>query len=178
MAASEDAAVVAATITEIMATLPRATEQLEPDNAAIRDWMVAHAASPVVLEALRDSTWLTLRVVEAIGQLEPVNGITIARQFGIPKGSVSKITRRLVAKRLVVSEKAPNNRKEVLYRLTPLGSELFSLHHAFDRQMERGFVRFLERYPPEALRALLQLLQDSLHVSILELGADAVESQK
>ncbi|WP_286154941.1 hypothetical protein [Bacillus sp. FJAT-27264] len=37
-----------------------------------------------------------LHVLDAIGQLEAVNGITISKQFGFPKGSVSKITRKCV----------------------------------------------------------------------------------
>ena len=158
-------------IAEIMALLPQATEQLEPEHAQTRQWMVQHCPNPVIVDMLQDSTLLMLRVLDAIGRLEPVNGITISKQFQIPKGSVSKTTRRLLTKRLIQQESLPNNKKEILFRLTPLGRELFEVHQAFDQQMERGFIRFLQRYDADELRLLMRMLQDSLKVSFLDLGA-------
>ncbi len=46
-----------------------------------------------------------------------------ASQHHIPKGTVSKVTHRLMTKKLISSETLPNNRKEVYFRLTPLGRE-------------------------------------------------------
>ncbi|CAH0119947.1 hypothetical protein PAE9249_02456 [Paenibacillus sp. CECT 9249] len=43
---------------------------------------------------LKDITVTELHIADAIGRLEPVNGITVSKQSGIPKGTV--ITRRLV----------------------------------------------------------------------------------
>lgn len=166
-------------IAEIMALLPQVTEQFEPEYAETRQWMVQHCSDPMIADILLDSTLLMLRVLDAIGQLEPVNGITIAKHFRIPKGSVSKMTRRLIAKKLVQQEHLPNNKKEVLFRLTPLGRELFDVHRAFDQQMERGFVRFLQRYDSDELRTIVRVLQDSLEVSFLDLGApsESLENQ-
>src|SRR6185503_20561271 len=119
----ERLAAVGPVITEIMALLPPVTEQFEPEQTRTRQWMVQHCPNPAIIEILEDSTVLMLRVVNAIGQLEPVNGITISKQFRIPKGSVSKTTRRLLAKRLIQQESLPNNKKEILFRLTSLGRE-------------------------------------------------------
>jgi DNA-binding MarR family transcriptional regulator len=118
-----------------------------------------------------------LRVIDAIGRLEPVNGITISAQFHIPKGTVSKVTRRLIASKLVSAESLPNNRKEVLFRLTPLGRELFEVYRAFDEQMERGFIQFLRRYSAEELRLLLRVLGEAADASFLSLGSQAVENR-
>src|SRR5262245_20392932 len=130
-------------IAEIMSLLSEVSEKFEPDNLGMKQWMIRNFNNPRIAELLEDSTVMMLRVLDAIGRLEPVNGITISKQFRIPKGSVSKITRRLIAQGLVQKEARPNNKKEILFRLTPLGSELVDVHRAFDRQMERGFVRFL-----------------------------------
>ncbi len=157
-------------IAEIMALLSQVADRFAPEHSEIRQWMAQHCANPAIAELLQESTLLMLRVLDAIGQLEPVNGITISKQFGIPKGSVSKATRRLLAKSLIQQESLPNNRKEILFRLTPLGRELADVHHAFDQQMERGFVRFLQQYDAEALGVVVRVLQDSLEVSFLELG--------
>jgi DNA-binding MarR family transcriptional regulator len=121
----------------------------------------------VIVELLQDTTFMMLRVLDAIGQLEPVNGITISKQFRIPKGTVSKTTRRLMAKKLITEESLPNNKKEILFRLTPLGRELFLAHRAFDQQMERGFIQFLQRYNDDELGFMVRVLQDVVETSFL-----------
>jgi len=160
-------------IAEIMGLLSRVTEKLGPESKETKKWLAQNTPNIKLARILLDSTPLTLRVLNAIGQLEPVNGITISKQFRIPKGSVSKTTRRLIAKKLIRKESLPNNKKEVLFRLTPLGRKLFDVHRAFDQQMEQGFVRFLQRYEADQLEFIVRLLQESIETSFLDLGAAA-----
>src|SRR5678815_3870687 len=105
-------------ISEIMALLGQVSEKFEPGENEMKQWMIQNLHSPAVIEILQDSTLMTLRVLDAIGRLEPVNGITISKQSRIPKGSVSKITRRLISKKLITKESLPNNKKEFLLRTT------------------------------------------------------------
>jgi DNA-binding MarR family transcriptional regulator len=154
-------------IVEIMSLLSSVSAKFEPDNLGMKQWMIRNFKNPKIAELLEDSTVMMLRVLNAIGKLEPVNGITISKQFRIPKGSVSKATRRLIAKKLVKTESLPNNKKEILYRTTPLGKELFQAHRAFDEQMEKGFIQFLEKYEADELKFIVRTLQDFLDVSFL-----------
>jgi len=156
-------------IAEILALLAKVSEKLEPENLEMKQWIIEHFHKPIIIELLQDTTITALRVLDAIGQLGPVNGITISRQFRIPKGTISKTTRRLVAKKLIISESLPDNKKEVLFRLTPLGQELFQAHRAFDQQMETGFVRFLRRYNSSELNFIARVLQDISKTSFLDL---------
>jgi DNA-binding MarR family transcriptional regulator len=154
-------------ITEIMSLLSKVSEKFEPDNLGMKQWMIRNFNNPRISELLEDSTVMMLRVLDAIGRLEPVNGITISKQFRIPKGSVSKATRRLIAKKLIKPESLPNNKKEILYRTTPLGKELFQAHRAFDEQMEKGFVQFLQSYDEDELRFMVRVLHDVTEASFL-----------
>jgi DNA-binding MarR family transcriptional regulator len=165
--ALNDPAVLSA---RVIALLAKITERFDSAENEEWRWLAEHSPSPVIVEILRDSTPMTMRVLDAIGRMGPVNGVTISEQYRIPKGTVSKITRRLIAQQLVSPERLPNNRKEVLFRLTPLGKDLFELHHAFDEQMERGFNRFLQGYDVDALRLLVSILQDATEASFLQLG--------
>jgi len=96
-------------ITEIMGLLSKVAEKLGPESKETKKWMAQNSPNTKLARILQDSTMLTLRVLNAIGQLGPVNGITISKQFRIPKGSVSKTTRRLIAEKLIVKESLPNN---------------------------------------------------------------------
>jgi DNA-binding MarR family transcriptional regulator len=165
--ASDDPAALSA---EVLALLAKLTERFDSAENEEWRWLIAHSPSPLIVEILQDSTPMTLRVIDAIGRMEPVNGITISEQYRIPKGTVSKITQRLIAQQLVSPERLPNNRKELLFRLTPLGRDLFDLHRTFDEQMERGFIRFLQRYDAAALRLLVSILRDATEASFLQVG--------
>jgi DNA-binding MarR family transcriptional regulator len=156
-------------IAEIMSLLSRVSEKFEPENLGMKNWIVQNFNDPRLAELLQDSTFMMLRVLDAIGRLEPVNGTTISKQFRIPKGSVSKATRRLIAKKLLRTESLPNNKKEILYRTTPLGKELFQAHRAFDEQMEKGFVKFLQNYDEKELRFIVRVLHDVTEISFLNL---------
>lgn len=156
-------------IAEIMSLLSKVSEKLEPDSLGMKQWMIENFNNPKITELLQDSTFIMLRVLDAIGRLEPVNGITISKQFRIPKGSVSKATRRLIGKKLIKPESLPNNKKEILYRTTSLGKELFQAHQAFDKQMEKGFVQFLKKYDDDEWRFIVRVLRDVTEVTFLDL---------
>jgi len=156
-------------ITEILSLLGKVSEKLEPDSLGMKQWIVEHFDNPRIADLLQDSTVMMLRVLDAIGRLEPVNGITISKQFRIPKGSVSKATRRLIAKKLIKTESLPNNKKEIRYRTTALGRELFEAHRAFDEQMEKSFIQFLGQYKEDELRILVRVLRDATEITFLDL---------
>src|SRR5215510_6291489 len=154
-------------IAEIMTLLGQVSEKFEPGENEMKQWMMQNFQSPQVVEILQDSTLMTLRVLDAIGRLEPINGITISKQSRIPKGSVSKITRRLISKKLITKESLPNNKKEVIFRTTPLGKEIFLAHQAFDQKMEKGFTKFLKKYEPQELDFIVRILQDFMQTKLL-----------
>lgn len=157
----------------ILALLAQVTERFDSEEHEEWQWLTQHGHSPLIVDLLRDSTPAALRVLDAIGRSEPVNGITIAEHARLLRGTVSKITRRLVASNLITQEALPKNKKEKLFRLTSLGKELFEVHRAFDEQMERGFLRFLQRYSTDELRVLVRVLQDATEASFLTLGLQA-----
>jgi len=159
-------------ITEILALLAAATHQVESQQNESWQWLAeASSHDPLLLVALRDMTITSLRVIDTIGRLEPVNGITISTHSGLPKGTISKVTRRLVAQNLVNGAHRLPNHKEIYFRLTRRGRELFTVHRAFDDQMERGIVRFLGRYQSDELRFLVRVLREASDTSFLSLGA-------
>ena len=159
----------------VLALLARVTERFDSEEHEEWQWLTRHSNSSLIVDLLRDSTPTALRVLDAIGRLEPVNGITVAEHARLRRGTVSKITRRLVASDLITQASLPGNKKEKMFRLTPLGKELFEVHRAFDEQMERGFLHFLQRYSADELRLLIRVLQDATRASFLTLGLQTPE---
>jgi DNA-binding MarR family transcriptional regulator len=135
-------------------------QRLTDDDDYEHQWMAEHSTNPDAIALLPDMTVGMLHVLDAIGRLELVNGITIFKQFGIPKGSVGKVTHKLVAKNLIVTETLPNNKKEILFRMTGLGQEIFEVHRAMHLEMEQRMSAFLRRYSADELRFIAKIIQD------------------
>lgn len=132
-----------------------------------REWLIKNSPNPVIAKIVSEMTLMMLHVLDAIGKLEPVNGITISKQFGFSKGSISKITRKMVDKNIIQLEYLPNNKKEILFRTTSLGKEIYHLHLAMHQQIDIGVDQFLKQYSITELRFLVHVLNDALHRSWL-----------
>ncbi len=130
-----------------------------------RRWMMARTSDEGVIAFLKEATILMLHIVDAIGESTVVNGITISKRFGIPRGSVSKITRRLSEQGIVQIESLPDNKKEVLFRLTPMGQKVFNLHNELHIHIESNVREFLGRYDLEQMRFLLECMKDTADMS-------------
>jgi len=156
-------------IKTLLDTTSKLQRKFQAEDDEEKQWMIGKCKNPVIIELLKEMTVMMLHVLDAIGRLEPVNGITISKQFDIPKGSVSKITRKLVEKQIIRTEFLPGNKKEILFRTTSLGKEIFHLHEALHRQIDIGARQFLHRYDTNQLCFLIQCLEDTLNASWVSL---------
>ncbi|WP_337098816.1 MarR family transcriptional regulator [Paenibacillus sp. YIM B09110] len=141
-----------------------------------RQWLIENSPNPVIAELVKEMTVMMLHVLDAIGKLEPVNGITISKQFGFSKGSISKITRKMADKQIIQFEYLPDNKKEILFRTTPLGKEIYQLHFDMHRQIDIGVNRYLKRYNESELQFLVNALSEALHTSWLNTGLNESKS--
>lgn len=152
-------------IKKLIDMIPQLQKRFQSEDDEEKAWLIQNCSNPLIIDFLQESTVMMLHVIDAIGELEPVNGTTISKHFGIPKGSVSKITRKLVLQQIIRTEFLPDNKKEVLFLTTPLGKEIFDLHQALHKEMNKGINRFLQRYNTDELVFLIQAFEDTLKTS-------------
>jgi hypothetical protein len=81
---------VAALTDEILALLGQVTERFESQEHEEWRWIEQHSPDQRVVELLRASTITALRVLDAIGRLEPVNGIQGEWHYDCGTGSHSQ----------------------------------------------------------------------------------------
>jgi len=157
-------------IQEMMNSIAQIQRRFQAEgNDEERRWMISRTDNPKVKAILEDSTVVMLHVIDAVGHLEPVNGITISKQYDIPRGSVSKITRKLKEQGVIETGSLPDNKKEVLFRLTPLGREIFDLHEALHREIVGNTKRFMHKYSLPELKFLASSMKDTLTTSFVEI---------
>lgn len=166
-------------ITEIIGDISAMQKKIQAEGEdEEKNWMMKNASEPVVIEFLKEATVQMLHVLDAIGELEPVNGITISKRYGIPRGSVSKNTRRLVELGIIIAESLPDNKKEVLFLLTSSGQQIFKLHQQLHAHIDNNIWNFLGRYDLEQIRFLAMLMKDTLATSWVQTKADDDKNQE
>lgn len=152
-------------IKQVWETAKDVQYKIQSEDDEEKQWLIQNSPSPIVSTLIKEMTVLMLHVLEAIGQLEPVNGISISKQFGISRGSISKTTKKLVDKELIIMETLPANKKEILFRTTALGKEICHLHQDLHNQIDSGIHHFLCQYSEDELGTTLKVLNDVLHTS-------------
>ncbi|APO47792.1 MarR family transcriptional regulator [Paenibacillus xylanexedens] len=152
-------------INEVLEAVRDIQIKFQAEDDEEKEWLLQNSPNPEIQELVQEMTVTMLHVLDAIGTLEPVNGITISKQFGFSKGTVSKITKRLVQKNFILPEYLPDNKKEVLFRMTELGQDIYRLHQAMHQQIDLGANRFLQRYTEDELQFLVHALRDTAHTS-------------
>lgn len=152
-------------IKQVWATAMDLQDKIQSEDDEEKQWLIQNSPNSIISALIKEMTVLMLHVLEAIGQLEPVNGIGISKQFGISRGSISKITKKLVDKELIIMETLPENKKEILFRTTALGKEICRLHQDLHKQIDSGINHFLQQYTEDELGTTLKVLNDALHTS-------------
>ena len=69
-----------------------------------------------------------LNCIDCIGHMKRPNAARISEKMGLTRSAVSKTLRKLLSKDAVSAYQLPGNQKEIYYRLTPYGRELFEQH--------------------------------------------------
>ncbi|MEK3852598.1 MarR family transcriptional regulator [Paenibacillus sp. FSL R7-0340] len=107
-----------------------------------------------------------VHVIDCIGRHEPINVTTLADRIELSKGTVSKVSTKLLKEGWIRRTQLNDNKKEIYFRLTPLGKRLFLVHERLHVKVQQQLFQFLNRYSSEELNVLKRLLSDG--VDLLE----------
>jgi DNA-binding MarR family transcriptional regulator len=107
-----------------------------------------------------------VHVIDCIGRHEPINVTTLADRIELSKGTVSKVSTKLLKEGWIRRTQLNDNKKEIYFRLTPLGKRLFLVHERLHVKVQQQLFEFLNRYSSEELNVLKRLLSDG--VDLLE----------
>lgn len=99
--------------------------------------------------------------IEYIGKNIDTNVTKLAESFYMTKGAMSKVTKKLIKKGYIESYQKPENKKEIYFKLTEEGKEIYKIHGklhkeflerdkaVFEKVTEKQFedmIKFVERY--------------------------------
>jgi DNA-binding MarR family transcriptional regulator len=154
-------------IDRVQQLVDRASARFAAEDDQEQQWLAARCsarAAALTANLSKNALHLIDAIPDEGAAGRTVNVVGLARTAGLPKGTVSKIIRRLVADELVSRESLPGNRKEVHLRLTAMGSEIRQAHRAMHEEIDRGLREFLDRYSADELAVISKVLTDLVEV--------------
>ena len=112
-------------------------------------------------DSFKDYKSSEIHCIEYIGNNAGSNVTKLAESFYMTRGAISKITKKLIEKGVIESYQKPENKKEIYFKLTDSGYEIFKVHErlhkefrdrdkaVFDELTEEQFdtmLNFIEKY--------------------------------
>ncbi|WP_052339725.1 MarR family transcriptional regulator [Gorillibacterium massiliense] len=131
----------------------------ETDEDQDRLWLVERISDDRLKKLLPRLSISSLHVLDVINAHEGIKGVDIAREMGITKGAISKITRKLLDQGLIRKTQLPANQKEIYFSMTPLGTELAELHRIFHQEQDQKAMELLSSFDAASLKIVADFLE-------------------
>lgn len=109
---------------------------------------------------LEDYSYSETHCIDYIGKTELPNVTKIADNMQMTRGAISKMTKKLLAKGLIEKYSLESNKKEIYFRLTESGLELYKEHEKRHKLWEQRDAKFLERYSPEEMEIITKFMKE------------------
>lgn len=109
---------------------------------------------------LEEYSYSETHCIDYIGKSELPNVTKIAETMQMTRGAISKMTKKLLAKGLIEKYTLESNKKEVYFKLTESGMELYSEHEKRHKLWEQRDSRFLERYSKEEIEIITKFMTE------------------
>jgi DNA-binding MarR family transcriptional regulator len=108
---------------------------------------------------------LEIHTIHAIGENPGINITELAKWHGITKSAVSQVVKKLEKRGHIFRYKAPDNDKEVLFKLTEKGRKPYEGHKKLHAKIDESLIEEIAALPEEKYQFLLDffdLLADHL----------------
>ncbi len=85
-----------------------------------------------------------IHCIDFIGKIENPNVTKISENMNMTRGAISKICKKLLNNKLIDKYKKPENDKEIYFKLTKSGEELYKCHEIKHKKWEERNNNFLK----------------------------------
>lgn len=96
-----------------------------------------------------------IHCIQYVGDNPNVNVTKLADAFNMTTGGVTKLTKRLIGKKLLSTHKSLDNKKEIYFTLSDKGKEIYNIHHILDIQFQQRDKKIFDTITDETYTAIL-----------------------
>jgi len=109
---------------------------------------------------LEEYSYSETHCIDYIGKTKLPNVTKIAENMQMTRGAISKMTKKLLVKGLIEKYTLESNKKEVYFKLTESGMELYKEHEKRHKLWEQRDSKFLERYSAEEIEIIGKFMNE------------------
>ncbi|KEI77735.1 MarR family transcriptional regulator [Clostridium botulinum A2 117] len=113
--------------------------------------------------------------IEYIGGNEDSNVTLLAESFYMTRSAISKLTKKLIQKGLIESYRKPDNKKEIYFRLTGQGNDIYKVHgelHKEYRERDKALFDQITEEQYDSMLSFTEKYNKHLDAEIKKLGVD------
>ncbi|MDU6114728.1 MAG: MarR family transcriptional regulator [Paeniclostridium sordellii] len=126
-------------------------------------------------KSLKEYKSSEVHCIEYIGSNVDTNVTKLAEYFYMTRGAMSKLTKKLIKKGVIESYQKPDNKKEIYFRLTEQGKEVYKIHEKLHKEFQERDKAIFEQVTEEQFDSMLSFIEKySSHLDgeIKKLGID------
>lgn len=114
---------------------------------------------PQMQKELKGYTATEVHCVQAIQEIDNPNVQKLSRELYMTRGAISKLMKKLLAKELIESYQREDNKKEIYYKLTSKGYEVFTIHERLHAQFQERDRQVFDNIKDEQYDAMLSFIE-------------------
>ena len=120
---------------------------------------IAYLNKPKMEKSLEGYKASEVHCIEYIGKNIDTNVTKLAESFYMTRGAMSKLTKKLINKGYIESYQKPENKKEIYFKLTEQGKEIFEIHEGLHKEfLERDKIVF-EQVTEQQLKDMINFVE-------------------
>lgn len=110
-------------------------------------------------ESLKDYKSSEVHYIECIGRNIDSNVTKLAESLYMTRGAISKMAKKLISKGIIESYQKPDNKKEIYFKLTEKGQEIYKVHEKLHEEFELRDKAVFEQITEEQFDSMLNFVE-------------------
>ncbi|EEK50703.1 transcriptional regulator [Bacillus cereus ATCC 10876] len=118
-------------------------------------------------EGLKGFKSSEVHCIEYIENNADSNVTQLAEAFYVTRGAISRMTKKLIQKGLVESYQKSENKKEIYFRLTEQGKEIYKIHEDLHKEFQERDKAVFEQVTEEEFNSIISFVEKySRHLDV------------
>ncbi|MEK5391555.1 MarR family transcriptional regulator [Margalitia sp. FSL K6-0131] len=114
---------------------------------------------PKMEESLKGYKPSEVHCIESIEKNGDANVTKLAESLYMTRGAISKLTKKLLKKGLIESYQKQDNKKEIYFRLTEQGKEIYKIHEELHKEFQERDKVVFEQVTKEQFDSMLNFVE-------------------
>ncbi|AMR02778.1 MULTISPECIES: MarR family transcriptional regulator [Bacillus] len=110
-------------------------------------------------EGLKGFKSSEVHCIEYIENNADSNVTQLAEAFYVTRGAISRMTKKLIQKGLVESYQKSENKKEIYFRLTEQGKEIYKIHEDLHKEFQERDKAVFEQVTEEEFNSIISFVE-------------------